>query len=122
MANETRGFERLVKACGYSFAGLRAAWRHEEAFRIETVLAAVLAPCALWLGRDPFECAVLLATLLGVLITELCNSAIETLTDRVGVERHELSGRAKDIASAAVFLSLVLAVVVWGGVALDRFA
>lgn len=122
MASEVRGIERLIRAFGYSLAGLRAAWRHEEAFRQECVLVAVLAPCAFWLGRDAVETAVLLATLLIVLITELFNSAIEALTDRVGVERHELSGRAKDIASAAVFLGLLLLAVVWGGVAIDRYA
>lgn len=121
MASDVTGFERLWKACGYSLKGFRAAWRHEAAFRQELALSVLLLPAAWWLARDAREFALLVATLLLVLIVELLNSAVEALTDRVGMERHELSGRAKDLGSAAVLLSLVLVVVVWSGVAWVRF-
>ena len=122
MTNSARGINRLIKAFGYSMKGLGAGWRHEEAFRQEVMLTVVMLPCAFWIGRDPLDYAILIGALLIVLITELVNSGIEALTDRIGEERHELSGRAKDLASAAVFLSLVLVVVVWACVAYARFA
>ncbi len=121
MASEVTGLERLWKACGYSLRGFRAAWRYEAAFRQELVLALLLLPAAWWLARDALELALLVATLLLVLIVELLNSGIEATVDRVGTERHELSGRAKDLGSAAVLLSLVLVALVWGGVAVSRF-
>ncbi len=121
MASQATGLERLRKACGYSLAGLRAAWRHEAAFRQELVLALCLLPAAWWLARSPLEFALLVATLLLVLIVELLNSGLEAVVDRIGVERHELSGRAKDLGSAAVTLSLALVLLVWGGVAWSRF-
>ena len=114
MANTAHGVSRIVRAWGYSLAGLRAGWRHEAAFRQEVVLCAALLPWTFWLGRDLRDYAILLGTLFLVLITELFNSAIEALADRIGTERHELSGRAKDLACAAVFLALVLLVIVWG--------
>jgi diacylglycerol kinase (ATP) len=122
MSNSVRGLERLRRAFGYSLKGLLAGWRHEEAFRQEALLALALLPCAWWLGRNTLECLLLVSTLFLVVITELLNSAIEALTDRVGAERHELSGRAKDMASAAVFLALLLVAVVWGGIAWARWA
>jgi diacylglycerol kinase (ATP) len=122
MTNPTRnGLGRLVNATRYSAAGLRAAWRNEAAFRQETCLAAVMLPIALWLGTSAIERTLLIAVCLLVLIVELLNSAIEALVDRVGSERHELSGRAKDMGSAAVFLSLTLTVCVWAAVAWNRF-
>ena len=121
MANSARGLTRLLNAMGYSAKGLRAAWHHEEAFRQETLLGAVLIPLAFWVGRGSLDYTLLIGAYLIVLITELLNSSIEALTDRIGVERHELSGRAKDLASAAVFLSLVLLAVIWGGIAYARF-
>jgi diacylglycerol kinase (ATP) len=122
MANSARGLRRLIRACGYSLQGLRAGWRHEAAFRQEVLLTLILLPVGIWLGRDALDYALLLGSLLLVLITELFNSAIEALTDRVGTEHHELSGRAKDFASAAVLLGLVLAALVWGAIAYARFA
>lgn len=121
MANSARGLDRLIKAFRYSLKGFRAGWRHEEAFRQEVVLCATLFPLSFWLGRDAFDYALLISTLLLVLITELLNSAIEALTDRVGLEHHELSGRAKDLSSAAVLLALVLVAVVWSALAWLRF-
>ena len=104
---------RIVNATGYSLQGLRAAWRHEAAFRQECVVAALLVPCAFWLGEDLAETALLLAVLGLVLVVELLNSAVEAAVDRIGSERHPLAGRAKDLGSAAVFVSLLLAAVVW---------
>ncbi len=108
------GLARIVAATGYSLKGLRAALRHEAAFRQELVLALVLLPLALWLGEDGVQRALLAAPVLLVLVVELINSAIEAVVDRLGDEWHELAGRAKDLGSAAVFVSLLLLVLVWG--------
>lgn len=108
-----KGWRRLINATAYSWAGLRAAWRNEEAFRQESLLCIVLTPLALWLGDSGVERALLIGSLLLIVIVELLNSGIEAVVDRIGPERHELSGRAKDIGSAAVFMSLLNAAVVW---------
>ncbi len=108
------GLARIVAAAGYSLKGLRAALRHEAAFRQELALALVLLPLALWLGQDGVQRALLAAPVLLVLVVELINSAIEAVVDRLGDEWHELAGRAKDLGSAAVFVSLLLLVLVWG--------
>jgi len=115
------GLTRIVNATGYSFKGLAAALRHESAFRQELALCVVLVPVAAWLGRDAVEWSLLVGSLLLVLIVELLNSAVEAVVDRIGNERHELAGRAKDLGSAAVFVSLVNVLVIWGLVAWDRF-
>ncbi len=107
------GLGRIVKAAKYSWRGLCAAWRHEHAFRQELVLATVLIPAAFWLGRDPMQIALLAGSVMLVLIVELLNSAIEAVVDRVSLDLHDLSGRAKDCGSAAVFLALILCAVVW---------
>lgn len=111
-------FLRLFRALGHSLAGLGAAVRHEAAFRQEIVLALLLVPVALWLGAGAVEQVLLLAALVVVLITELLNSAIEAAVDRMGEERHPLAGRAKDLGSAAVLLSLLLWAIIWGFLAL----
>lgn len=116
-----RGLKRLINAYGYSMQGFRACFRHEEAFRQEVIASMVVLPMALWLGDSGIERALLVGSWLIVPIVELLNSAVEANVDRVGLERHELSARAKDIASAAVFLSLVFAVVVWALVLLPRW-
>lgn len=107
------GLFRIVQALRYSWRGLVAACRHEAAFRQELLLAAVLTPVALWLSRSLSELVLLVGTLLIVLIAELFNSAIEAVADAVTLEHHELIGRAKDLGSAAVFLSIILALAVW---------
>lgn len=107
------GLKRLILATGYSRDGLLAAWRHEAAFRQELLLLVVLGPLGLWLGTGGVEKALLVGSLLLVLIVELLNSAIEAVVDRTGAERHELSGRAKDLGSAAVLISLLLVALVW---------
>ena len=105
-------------ATRYSAQGFAHAWKHEAAFRQEATLALLLLPLGLWLGRSGVErvCCLLL-----VLIVELLNSAIEAVVDRFGGEHHELSGRAKDLGSAAVSISLVVVAAVWGTVAWQRF-
>jgi diacylglycerol kinase (ATP) len=117
-----QGLTRIIKAAGYSAKGFRAAWKYESAFRQEVILTVTLMPFAVWLGRDPFEIAVLIASLLLVVIVELLNSAIEAVVDRIGDEPHQLSGRAKDLGSAAVFVSLALGVVLWLSVLWDRIS
>ncbi len=104
---------RLLRATGFSLAGLGAALRHAPAFRQEIILFVILAPLGVWLGQSGIERAFLVGSLFIVLIVELVNSAIETTVDRIGRKRHKLSGRAKDMASAAVLVSIILVIVVW---------
>jgi diacylglycerol kinase (ATP) len=111
------GLQRIWRATFYSVDGFRAALKHEHAFRQELLLCALLLPLALWLPLLPMERAMLIVSLLIVLIIELLNSAIEAVVDRVSLENHELSKRAKDFGSAAVFLSLTIVVVAWALVA-----
>ena len=116
------GLRRIVRATKFSAQGFAQAWRYEAAFRQELVLAIVLTPVAFWLGQTVVERAALIAVLLLVLVVELLNSAIEAAIDRHGDEHHELSGRAKDLGSAAVFVVLVIVALVWAAVAWQRFA
>ena len=118
---DNTGIRRILRATKFSAQGLAQAWRHEAAFRQELVLVLLLVPVAVWLGQTALERAVLIGCCLIVLIVELINSAIEAAIDRHGDEHHELSGRAKDMGSAAVFVSLVLVAVVWGLIAAERF-
>jgi diacylglycerol kinase (ATP) len=110
---KNKGLHRLIKATTYSWAGLCAAWRHEEAFRQEVLLVCIACPLGIWLGGSGVERALLSGSILLILIVELVNSAVEAVVDRQGTEYHELAARAKDMGSAAVFLSLVNAAVVW---------
>lgn len=114
-------FGRVVRAAGYALAGIRAAWNHEAAFRQEVALFVLLAPLGAWLGKNGVERALLIGSLVLVLAIELVNSAVEAAVNRVGSERHELSGRAKDMASAAVLLAIGLVVVVWSLILVERF-
>jgi diacylglycerol kinase (ATP) len=116
------GLSRIVHAARYSWMGLRAAWCHEAAFRQELLLAAVLLPLSFWLAQSAVQLALLWLTLGLVLITELLNSAVEAVVDRIGSERHPLSGRAKDIGSAAVMLSLLLLAGVWIAIGVENWA
>ncbi len=115
------GMRRILRATRYSAQGFAHAWRHEAAFRQEIGLTLVLVPAAMWLGRSGIERLLLIACCVLVLIVELLNSAIEATVDRIGEEHHELSGHAKDLGSAAVFVSLVIVVAVWATVAWLRF-
>ena len=107
------GIDRMIHAAGYSVAGLTMAYRGESAFRQEFWLAVLLLPSAFWVGRNWVEVALLIGSTLLVLIVELLNSGIEAAIDRVSFEWHDLSKRAKDLASAAVMLSLVLCAGIW---------
>jgi diacylglycerol kinase (ATP) len=107
------GFKRLAAATSYSLQGLSAAWRQEASFRFEVVLGLVLMPVAGWLAPSVLQALALVGAIVFVWMVELINSAIETLADAISIERHPLIGRAKDIGSAAVLLSLVLAAGVW---------
>ena len=107
------GFTRMFRAFGASMKGLQGAFREEAAFRQELALAVVVIPLGLWLGQNGVERVLLIAPMFLVLVVELINSAIEATVDRIGLERHKLSGLAKDIGSAAVLMSLLLLAVVW---------
>jgi diacylglycerol kinase (ATP) len=125
MTNEHKGrtgLDRVLRATGYSLNGLKLAYTGESAFRQETWLALLMLPASFWLGRNWLEVAALAGTVWLVLIVELLNSSIEAVVDRVSFELHDLSKRAKDIASAAVFMSLVLCAAVWLAALWTRFA
>lgn len=112
------GIRRILDATGYSLQGLKAAWTHEAAFRQELVLTLVLSVFAFLLPVTTLERIMMISSLLLVVIVELINSAIEAVVDRVSDDWHELSGRAKDIGSAAVFVALFLALFVWASILL----
>ena len=107
------GFTRIIKAGQYSWQGLCAAYKHEEAFRQELWASLVLIPVGFWLGQNGVEKALLVGTVLLLLLVEILNSSIEAVVDRIGQEHHELAGRAKDMGSAAVAIAIVLIIVVW---------
>lgn len=108
-----KGLSRIIKATGYSWQGLRAAYRYEEAFRQEIWLCLVMIPLGLYLGDGGTEKALLVGSLLLLPLVEILNSALEAVVDRFGEEQHELSGRAKDMGSAAVAIAIALAAAVW---------
>lgn len=108
------GLTRLWNALGYSLAGFRAAYKHEDAFRQEIHLAVVLIPLALWLPSTHIGKALMIGSVLLVIIIELLNSAIEATVDRISLENHDLAKRAKDIGSSAVLVSLINVAVIWG--------
>lgn len=107
------GLKRLPGALRYSWQGLVAAWQHEPAFRQELALFIVLCPLALWLDTSPVKKLLLIGSMVIVLVVELLNSALEALADAFSPDYHALVGRAKDLASAAVFVSLMLSAAVW---------
>ena len=115
------GIQRIIDATGYSLQGLAACWRHEAAFRQEVILFLVLFPASFYVAKSVEQWLLLVVPLLLLLIVELLNSAIEAIVDRIGPEHHELSGRAKDIGSAAVFISLLLTAACWGGLVWKNF-
>jgi diacylglycerol kinase (ATP) len=115
------GLARLVYATTYSWKGIRAAFRHEAAFRQEILLVLVLFPASFWIAATPVEWILLTLPLLLVLVVELLNSAIESVVDRIGAEAHDLSGRAKDMGSAAVLFSLLAIVAAWVPITWVRF-
>ena len=108
------GLRRLLNAFGYSLAGFRAAYKHEDAFRHEIHLAVIMIPLALWLPASHTGKALMIGSVLLVIMIELLNSAIEATVDRISLENHDLAKRAKDIGSAAVLVSLINMAIVWG--------
>ncbi|MFP1815448.1 diacylglycerol kinase [Lonsdalea quercina] len=122
MMNKATGITHLVKATGYSLQGLKQAWRHEAAFRQETILTLVGIIIACWLPVSILERLLLIGAVVLIVIVELLNSAIEAVVDRIGPEYHELAGRAKDLGSAAVLVACLLAAVVWGVLLWGHFA
>lgn len=116
MIKQNRGPIRAVQAAKYSWKGLKSAYKYEEAFRQEAILACIVIPLAFFLPVTINECLAMVAVTVLVLIVELLNSGIEAVVDRVGLEKHELAGRAKDMGSAAVMLSLILWAFVWAGI------
>lgn len=107
------GLQRIRKAYSYSMQGLKAAFHHEAAFSEELLLIAIMLPLGMWVSDNNIERTLLIGSLFLILIVELLNSAIEAVVDRIGSEQHELAGRAKDLGSAAVFLTLVNAFIIW---------
>jgi diacylglycerol kinase (ATP) len=118
---KSSGWLRLWHALIYSCNGLKAAWRHEAAFRQEILVALVTIPAAFWLGADATQRGLLIFSVLAILMAELFNSAIEAVVDRIGPEAHPLSGYAKDMGSAAVLISLIAAGAVWALAAWERW-
>jgi len=107
------GLKRIILAMGYSIKGLKSAFKHEAAFRQEVILAVILIPTACFLDVSQIERILLITPLLCLMIVEIMNSAIEAVVDRIGTEHHELAGRAKDMGSAAVLLTLGLTAYIW---------
>jgi len=120
MKSPHKGVKRVFHAAGYSWKGFKSTWKHEAAFRQEVILFSFMSPLVFWLGDTASERVILLAVLLLVLVVELLNTAVESVVDRVGDEYHKLSGRAKDQGSAAVFLSIFTAFLVWTGFLISK--
>ena len=107
------GLKRLINAFGYSIEGFKSAFKNEDAFRQELILAIILIPTGILIGENGFQKALLVSSILAVLIVELLNSGIEATVDRISLEKNSLAKRAKDIGSAAVFLTIVNAIITW---------
>jgi len=114
-------FRHIQNAVIYSYAGFKSAWNNEMAFRSETIVIAFMLPVGIWIGQSIVEWALLVSSCMLVLITELLNSAVETVVDRIGSEQHILSKQAKDLGSAAAAMSMLAAAVVWGLIAYKNF-
>jgi diacylglycerol kinase (ATP) len=114
-------FRHIQNAVIYSWAGFKAAWDTEMAFRTEAIVIALMIPVGIWIGETAVQWAMLIGSSLLVLITELLNSAVEKVVDRIGTEHHILSKQAKDLGSAAAAVSMLTAVIVWGLIAYERF-
>lgn len=115
------GLTRLIHATRYSWLGIKAAWRSEAAFRQEIACFVIMTPIALLLPVPGLEKLLMIVSIIGLIIVELLNSAIEAVVDRIGPERHQLSGQAKDMASAAVLFALIIVMAIWGYVLVANF-
>lgn len=114
------GIRRVISASKYSAKGLKFAWENEAAFRQEVCLLIILTPFAFWLGETAMQRAVMIGCCFIVLITELLNTAVEAVVDRIGAEHHKLAGSAKDVGSAAVLVSIVMTIVMWSLIVIDN--
>lgn len=121
MPNQVTGFTRIYKAAGYSFKGLKAAWKNEAAFREESLVIVPAILLSFYLDVSNVERILMDGSLILVILVELLNSAVEAAIDRIGPEHHELSGRAKDMGSAAVFIAIGFALFTWGVILLPRW-
>ena len=115
------GLTRIFNAAGYSWLGLKAAYKHESAFRQELWLAIFMIPLGAYIGETLTAKAILITSVLFVLVVELLNSSIEAVVDRIGNEPHALSGRAKDMGSAAVMISLLMTGLIWAAVIVEQY-
>jgi diacylglycerol kinase (ATP) len=120
-STEARGPRQILRAARYSAQGLKAAWKHEASFRLEAYLLLIMLPLAFFLGRNALERAILAAVVILVPTMELMNGALEAIVDKTTPEHHILAGRAKDMGSAAVTGCMLIVIIVWGAVALERF-
>ena len=111
--NKNTGFKRVLLATGYSIKGIKSAFKHEAAFRQESILAAIFIPLTFFLDVSQVERILLIIPFVLVMILEIINSAIEAVVDRISYEQHKLAGRAKDMGSAAVFIALILTAYIW---------
>jgi diacylglycerol kinase (ATP) len=118
---KTTGLTHIIEALGYTAAGFKAAYKNEEAIRQEVVVFSILIPVAFWVGKSPAEIVLLVGCCLIVFAAEIMNAAIEAVVDRIGLERHELSGRAKDLASASVYVTWANLVMTWLVIGIPRF-
>lgn len=121
MRQQETGIPRLIAATGHSIRGLRACWKHEEAFRLDVLLLIIGLPLSFLVARNAIQWLLLILPLCLLMIVELLNSAVEAAIDRIGTEHHTLSGRAKDTASAAVFMCLCLIGLCWGVIIYSNF-
>ena len=113
MKEKTTGLKHVIEALHYTAAGFKAAYKNEAAIRQEVIVFSILIPAAFWVGRSPAEMVLLIGCCFIVFAMEIINAAVETVVDRIGLERHELSGRAKDLASAAVYVTWANLVMTW---------
>ena len=116
------GITRIVKAAGYSWQGIRSAYKYEAAFRQEIILSVFLIPLAFWLSENALQLALMVSSVILVMMVEILNSAIEAVVDRFGDELHPLSGRAKDMASAAVLFAFIYLVIIWAAILWGNFS
>lgn len=115
-----QGWKRFRSTIRYSIKGLRSAWKNEESFRQELLITFLALPCAFFLARGWGEFVLLMGSMMLILITEVLNSALETIVDRISLEEHELSGRAKDLGSAAAFIAMLTSGAIWSSLLLIR--
>ena len=115
------GLTRIVKAAGFSWQGIKSAYQNEAAFRQEVGLAIILVPLAIWLSESGLQLGLMLSSVVLVMMVEIINSAIEAAIDRHGNEQHLLSGRAKDMGSAAVLFAFIYLLLIWGGILWDNY-